>query len=217
MAVDWWHRLVVQGPPGEVRAFRNAMRRRVVRTLGSSSWKEVVPFSFERLYEIAPAARKVEEEIPYDAYGIRDWPVRVIRARLAEVRYQFHTRNLEMVGLIRALSRARPALVMTLMTMCLDDGDVESYRLARGTVKKWRVPQRRKDAHWEAARKKHRLAGHAVYDDEDATRFAEERIMAEAIDHWDRRPRKRQWWNVEPSRDLETEREIAICQMSEVT
>jgi hypothetical protein len=220
MAVDFLHRLVIEGRPDPVRAFHRAMRKRVVRSLRRKQWTEDIPFSFERLYEIAPGARKVEREIPYDPYDVRTWPVRRLDSRHAEVRYQFHTRNLEMVALVRVLSRTFPRLVMTLVTMCLDDSDVESYRVARGSVRKWKVPETRRETHWVAARKKFRLAGDEVYDDDDATRYAEERIMAEALDHWQppshrARPRRRQWWNVEPVRDLAEEREIAFAEISD--
>ena len=126
MAVDYFHRLLVAGTTDDVRAFRRRMYREYPRTVGGKSWNEVVPFCFEALYELAPAARRVEPEVPCDPYELSAWPLRRIRARLAEVRYQFQTRNLEMDGLLRALSRALPSLTFTLTTLCLDTSSVES-------------------------------------------------------------------------------------------
>jgi hypothetical protein len=55
MAVDYLHRLLVDGPRADVQAFRSALHREYPRTVGRKSWIEVVPFSFVGLYEVAPA------------------------------------------------------------------------------------------------------------------------------------------------------------------
>jgi hypothetical protein len=219
MAVDYLHRLVVEGSPEQVRAFRRTMHREYPRALGKETWTEVVPFSFTALYELAPSARRVEREIPCDPYELVVWPVKRLAEGRAQVRYQFHTRNLEMVALLRALSRALPPLTFTLMTFCYDDSSAESYRLSRGKARKWVLPQRRQEFHWERARKKFSLVGEDVYDDDAAEQWAEEGMRHEALDHWERSDsggrRHYQWWNRPRLRDLATEREIAMYEAIE--
>lgn len=83
MAVDYYHRLLVSGKPAGVRAFRDAIYREYPRTIAGESrrvptsspatWTEIVPFSFAGLYELAPAARRVEAQIPFDPYDLSAW------------------------------------------------------------------------------------------------------------------------------------------------
>lgn len=185
MAVDFFHRLIVRGSQADVRAFGRRIYRQYPRSIGKDSWTEIAPFSFAALYEIAPAARRVESEIPADPYELCAWPVRRIGRNKAEIRYQFQTRNLEMVGLIRALSQALPSLTFTLATLCLDDSEIEAYRLKGGRMKKWIVPEDRRDFYWDRAPTKFGLAGEEAYDNEDAEHWVEEEMLHEALNHWD--------------------------------
>lgn len=224
MAVDYLHRLLVTGSHRNVRAFRRGIRREYPRTIAGETWTEVVPFSFTRLYELAPAARRVEAEIPFDPYEISAWPVRHIDRRRAEARYQFQTRNLELVTFLRALARALPELTFTLTTLCLDDSSIESYRLSGRKEWKWLLPDSRREVHWDRARKKFKLAGDDVYDDDEADRWVEEELLAEALSHWDERGRVRRnrapgarpyrWWNAIRLRDLDTERTLSLLRGS---
>ena len=93
MAVDYFHRLLVSGKPADVSAFRDGIYREYPRTIAGKTWTEIVPFSFAGLYELAPAARRVEPEIPDDPYDLSAWPVRTVEGERAEIRYQMHTRN----------------------------------------------------------------------------------------------------------------------------
>ena len=221
MAVDYFHRLLVAGTIDDVRAFRRKMYREYPRTVGGKSWNEVVPFCFEALYELAPAARRVEPEVPCDPYELSAWPLRRIRARLAEVRYQFQTRNLEMDGLLRALSRALPSLTFTLTTLCLDTSSVESCHFSGGRTQRWVMRQRECERHWNRARKKFGLADDEVYEDDRAERWVEEEMLHKAATHWEtdrgarRGGRRLQWWNQPRLRDLETERELALYELAE--
>ena len=129
MAVDYFHRLRVYGTRVDVREFRNRIYREYPRTVGGETWTEIVPFSFAALYDLAPAARKIEAEIPFDPYDLSAWPIRTLSDDCAEVRYQLHTRNMELIGFIRPLARALPRITFTLTTLCLDDSSIESYRL----------------------------------------------------------------------------------------
>jgi hypothetical protein len=219
MAVDYFHRLLVSGKPAGVRAFRDAIYRAYPRTIADETWTEIVPFSFVGLYELAPAARRVEREIPEDPYDLSAWPVRTVEGERAEIRYQMHTRNLELIDFFRPLARALPRLTFTLSTLCFDDSSVVSYRLHGRREQKWMLPERRFDFHWERARKKFKLPG---YDpDEEAEHWVGQEMLTEAFSHWDeagrvRRglaPRRYRWWNAIPLRDLDTERKLSLAEM----
>lgn len=221
MAVDFYHRLVVTGSMAEVREFRGRMHRQYSRTVAGRTWTELIPFSFEALYEIGPGATRVEPEVPFDPLDISVWPIRRISTRRAEIRYQFHTRNLEMHGLIRVLSRALPRLRFVLVTFCLDDGDIESYCLRKGSGQKWRIPESRREFHWDRARAKFGLPGDEIFDDDEAERWGEEEMLEEALRHWEparsgRRTGRRNWWNRPVFHDLESERTIDMAQLSEM-
>jgi hypothetical protein len=223
MAVDYFHRLIIRGPDKDVRAFRRQIYREYPRSIARKSWTEIVPFSLTGLYEMAPTARRIGPEAPGDPYELSAWSVRRIGRNQAEVRYQFQTRNLEMIGLIRILSASLPSLTFTLVTLCLDDSSIEVYRLKGGRTQKWAVPQRRRNFHWSRARIKFGLAGNDVYEDDDAENWAEEEMLHEALTHWDggrgaaqsRRHSRYRWWNHRPLRDMATERQLAMYEIAE--
>jgi hypothetical protein len=197
------------------------MHREYSRKVARRTWMEIIPFSFEALYEIAPGAKRVEREVPFDPLDISIWPIRRINTRRGEIRYQFHTRNLEVHGLVRALSRTLPRLGFVLATLCLDDGDIESYRFQKGSRSKWRIPERRREFHWDRARRKFKLPGDEIFEDDEAERWAEEEMLDEALRHWEprrrgQRTRRRDWWNQTVFHDLESERTIAIAEISEM-
>src|SRR5688572_11805490 len=76
------------------------------------------------------------------------------------------------------------ASVSSVVTLCLDDSSIESYSLSGTARRKWVLPDRRRDFHWERARKKFGLTGDDVYDDDDADQWAQEQMLIEAIAHW---------------------------------
>jgi hypothetical protein len=221
MAVDYFHRVLVAGKREDVRAFRDRIYREYPRTVGGETWTEIVPFSFAALYDLAPAARKIESEIPFDPYDLSAWPIRTLPEQRAEIRYQLHTRNLELVDFLRPLARALPRLTFTLTTLCLDDSSIEAYRLRGRRELKWVILDRRRDFHWDRARRKFKLVGDEVYDDDEAHRWAEEEMLTEAFSHWDetgrvrrdQAPRRYRWWNAIPLRDLDTERKLSLLAM----
>ena len=163
MATDYFHRLVVTGRAERIWDFSKRIHREYPRTVAGETWTEIVPFSFAALYDIAPRARTIEAEVPYDAYELSAWPVTRNGRRDALVRYQFQTRNMEMAPLIRVLARAVRDLTFTLVTFCLDDSSIESYRFEAGRQRKWTLPPRVSAAHWERARRKFGLSGDDVY------------------------------------------------------
>ena len=220
MAVDYFHRLLVTGGFQGVRAFQRQNQREYPRTIGGKTWTEIVPFSFAGLYALAPAARKVESEIPHDPYELSDWSKRKPNRHRAEVRYQFQTGNPELIELLRPLARALPQLTFTLTTLCLDDSSIETFRLTGRREQRWLFPESRRDFHWDRARKKFKLDGDDVYDDDEADHWAEQEMLTEAFGHWDdagrirrgRAPRYR-WWNTIQLRDLDTERKLSVLEM----
>jgi hypothetical protein len=219
VAVAYVHRLIVTGPVIPVRALKRELHREYPRTLGDQTWTEIVPFSFAALYELAPSARRIEKEVPYDPYEISVWPVRRLSPRRAELRYQFQTRNLEAAALIRALAGARGTLTFTLGTLCLDDSTVEGYRFKAGTTKKWHLSSSAMERLWDRARKKFKLEDEEVYNNDDAERWVEEEAFEQTLAHWDasNRTRRRRWWNQPRVRDLDTERELAMYELLSAT
>jgi hypothetical protein len=219
MAVDYFHRLIVTGPRRQVGALRDGLARTSSRHVGGRTWSEAVPFSFAALYELAPRARRVEREVPYDPYDISVWPITRVGSRQASLRYQLHTRNLELAGFLRPLSRAFPALVFRLSTYCVDGDDIYSYHVARGTVTACLMMHERCEVYWDRARRKFRLSGEDVYDDEEARHYAVEGMREESVDLWirpaRRSGRRRNWFNRPVVRDIETERDLAMIEMAE--
>jgi hypothetical protein len=183
-------------------------------------WRENIPFSFERLYHLAPAAVRIEPVVPCDPYDISVWPIRRLPGDRAEVRYQLHTRNLELLPFIRELSRKFRTLEFRLVTDC-EGEEITGYRLCNGRVRSWLLPEPRQEASWERARKKFGLTEDEAYDDDDARDFAEELMREEALDHWDSTPggaratrrRARSWWGRPVSRDLRVEQAAAIAEL----
>ena len=184
MAVDLLHRLVVTGPVEAVADLSRRLVRRAVRKSGRLTWRERNPFSFRRLYQLAPDAYRIEPVIPYDPYDASDWPLVALPGGRAEVRYQFSTRNLELQDFVRVLSSQFPIVTFYLLTHCLDDGEVAAYAVRNGRVRHWLLPEARQDSHWNSARRKFRLSGDDLYENGEARSFAEERMRAEALAHW---------------------------------
>jgi hypothetical protein len=215
MAVDFWHRLLVIGPHADVRAFQRRIWREYPRTVARKTWTEIVPFSFESLYELAPAARAVAAEPPCDPYDLSVWPLRRAGAG-SEVRYQFHTRNLEMQDLLRVLSRACPTLTFTLATLCLDDGDIYAHQLRAGAVKRWGVPRRRFDQLRKRARAKFKVVDGGDNDAlNEADDWVEMELFQEALFHWHEDPPRRplQWWNQMTFRGIDEERDLFMAEL----
>jgi hypothetical protein len=219
LAVDYFHRLIVTGPRRQVAALRDGLARTSSRQVGGRTWSEAVPFSFAALYELAPRARRVEREVPFDPYDISVWPMTRVGRTRTSLRYQLHTRNLELAGFLRPLSRKFPALVFRLSTHCVDGDDIESYHVARGELTGCVMMHERCEVYWDRARRKFRLSGEDVYDDEEARDYAVEGMREESVDLWIRPAlrsrRRRNWFNRPVVRDIETERDLAMIEMIE--
>jgi hypothetical protein len=89
-------------------------------------------------------------------------------------------------------------------------------------VRRCEVPGKRRDFHWDCARKKFTLVGDDVYEDDDAVLFAEDGMQDEALDHWGPswrlglRVRRRDWWNRPVVRDFMEQRELDVIAASEI-
>jgi hypothetical protein len=127
MAVDYFHRLLLTGRHEAVRRLVSAFYREYAHTIGRQTCTDVVPFSFEALYDLAPSAIPVEREVPCDPYELAAWPIRKRTKAASEASYQFQTRNLEMAPFTRLLARTDARLTFTLVTLCLNDSSIESH------------------------------------------------------------------------------------------
>jgi hypothetical protein len=159
MGIDFSHRLVVAGARKNVDVLRKGLASTVSRSVAGHTWRERVPFSFQRLYKLAPAAVRIERNVPFDPYDLSVWPIRKFSGGRAEIRYQLHTRNMELLPFVRLLSRKFAMLVFYLVTFCLDDDEMATYRVRSGQVSKRILSNERKEAYWERAREKFALAG----------------------------------------------------------
>jgi hypothetical protein len=75
MAVDYFHPLFVRGPRPQLADLRRRLARTWSRRLGRRTWTEELPFSFAALYDTAPAASRVERDVPGEPYDVRVWPI----------------------------------------------------------------------------------------------------------------------------------------------
>jgi hypothetical protein len=215
MAANFFNRLIVNGPPAQVRDFATRAERTFERSVGDVRWTEHYPISFIALQKIAPIFPS-DEEI-WEPYNISVWPVKRVSPRRVEVRYQFETRTVDLLSALRRLSRKLPELTFRLMILCLDDGDVDTWQIRAGKMRSRHVSNRRREMHWDAARRKFHLEGDEVYEDDAATYFAEERMCAEALGSWQKqrgRPRRLNWRSGEVFVKLDDERLIGLAALS---
>jgi hypothetical protein len=222
MAVDDFHRLIISGPTPDLRALRAGLVTDLVRVIEGEEYKERLPFSFAGLIALAPAAKNWAPEGALEPYDIRVWPIVRRSSRTSDIRYQLHTRNEELLPFVRELSRAFTRLTFRMSMLQLDDSEVYGFLVRNGKVRKWNVPGERRDVHWDRARKKFNLVGDDVYDDDDATLYAEDGMQDEALDHWapayrlGAGARRRDWWNRPATRDFMEQRELDLVQASEI-
>jgi hypothetical protein len=103
-------------------------------------------------------------------------------------------------------------------------------------MRRYMLPETRHEWHWAQAQRRFGLSEHDVGEDDRARFFAEQRMLDEALEHWDRelaevwrkktkgigtRPpatspkgATRQWWDRPSVRDLDFERNIAIINLA---
>ena len=211
MAITYLNRLVVIGTPKRVQDFRTTMRRTLHRRLGKESWQEPVPFSLTALARVT--RMRNPEEYAEEPYSASTWRIRQLTPRRAEVRYQFQTRNLEMLQPLKRLSRRLPELTFRLMVHCLDDSSPESFQIRNGEAKKRCFSDTAREKYWQAAGKKFHLSGDEIYDDDDVELLAEERMRQDILNVWARAgsvPRRQDWWNAPATRMLLDEMAMSL-------
>jgi hypothetical protein len=214
MAVTYVNRLLVLGTPGRVVEFRDTMRRTLDRKVGDQAWQEEVPFSLETAARITRIRHP--EEYAYEPYRMSVWPMRRLSPRRVEVRYQFETRDLEISDLVARLSRRFPAVTLRLAILCLDGDSPYSSQMRGGRVRHGVLSDTIREKHWNAARKKFKLPEDAVYEDDDASEFAERRMFDAVLGYWDKpAPRRRTWSNQPFIRSLADERAFAMIEFAE--
>jgi hypothetical protein len=126
------------------------------------------------------------------------------------------------VGFVRVLSRTLKRLTIRLSTLYLDDSEVVGFLVRDGKVNRWLLPGKRRDFHWDRARKKFKLVGDDVYNDDDAELFAEDGMLEEVLDHWEpqrrstSRTRPRNWWSRPVARDFMEQRQLDFIEAEEM-
>jgi hypothetical protein len=209
LAVDFHHFLVVSGSRAAIGDFVRRIALVVDRRVAGRSERQTVPFSFQSLW----AMTRAKGEIPYDAYDMKRWPV-LRRGRDAEVRYSFHTRNLELPPLLKKLSRVTPKLTFGLATICLDDSDFGAYTIRNGRVRgdwlggDWREP------FWERAARKFEIPLDESYDDPAVESTAEGWMRDAAIQIATSSKRIYRWNGGIVYRDFEDERASAMYELA---
>lgn len=210
MAVDYYHHIVVTGPRPAVSDFVNRIALVVSRRVGGVTHQVTVPFSFESMFAMA----KMRGKVPCDPYDMTRWPL-VQRGRMAEARYRFHTRNLEMQSLLKRLSRAVPQLHFALVTMCLDDSDIAPFTIQNGRLRgKW-LPGTWHEPFWQRAARKYKMSLDDAYQDDVAEAAAESWMMDEAMRKATGSPRRYHWTGGRIYRNLQDVRDALIRELAE--
>ena len=206
MATDYYHYIVVSGPRHAVEDFVHRIALVATRRVAGKVTHTTVPFSFESLYTMT----RMKDEVPYEPYDMTRWPIGRRGPRAAEVRYRFHTRNLEMHSLVERLSGVTPRLRFALVTQWLDTGDFAAFTLEKGRTRgnwfdeDWREP------FWEKAAQKYEMPVDDAYDDSAAEYFAESLMLEEAVKIATGSSRRYEWGGGRVYRELENERATAI-------
>lgn len=207
MAVDYLHYLVVSGPLADVSGFADRIALVVSRKIAGSVRQTTVPFSFESLYAIA----KLKDDPPFDPYDIRRWPlVRRGRGR-AEVRYRFHTRNMEVDALLKKLSRKVPRLLFALVTHCLDDSTFGAYTMVNGRCRGGYLQQAWQDAAWQQAADAFSVELSKAYEDDEVDAYAERLMLDGAVRIATGFERRYDWSGGRVYRDLDVERDRQLA------
>jgi hypothetical protein len=214
MAVDFWHRLVVMGGRLPLKDFERCAQRTYPRELDGKSWEEHIPLSFVALHSVTPVFPADEE--PSDALDIRVWDLKRISPKRYELRFQFHTRNMQAIPVFRRVARKFPRLVFRLVTLCFDDMSYESWQLHGRHAEKRKISKQRHRVHEIAAMRRFGLTEDQLYMSDDADDWIQERMLDEAFDLWQPRGHRyrRNWWNSHEFHSLEHERVILMARLS---
>jgi hypothetical protein len=142
------------------------------------------------------------------------WPIGQ-RQRVADVRYRFHTRSLEMPPMLTRLSKATPRLSFALVTHCLDDNDFGHYAISKGKRRgkwlggDWRTP------FYERAAERYKMTLDDVYEDDVVTSIAESWMRDAAMQIATGSTRRYEWTGGRVYRDLFDERADLMRQFAQ--
>lgn len=203
MAVDYHHYVIVSGPRTAVAEFSHRIALVVNRRVAGVRHQNIVPFSFESMYAMA----RIKGDVPHDPYDMKRWPI-VPRGRLAEVRYMFHTRNLEVHPLLKRLSACVPRVSFVLVTWCLDDDDLAPFTIRNGRLRGTWLGGDWGQQFWERAAVKFKvLLDAAAYENDMLRATAESWRIDAAIQIATGTSRRYQWTGGRIYRDLADERD----------
>jgi hypothetical protein len=211
VAVDYFHFLVVSGPRPAVDDFVHRIALVVTRRVAGVSGRQTVPFSFESLYAMA---RMKDDDEPGESFDMTRWGI-VRRGAQAEVRYRFHTRNVELHPLLKPLSKRLPRLTFALVTQCLDDNDFGAFTIRKGKQRgdwlgdDWRTP------FYERAARQYKMTLDEVYEDDDVEAVAEWWMTDAAVQIATGTSRRYDWRSGRVYRDLEDERATAMLELAQ--
>lgn len=216
MSVTFFNRLLVLGTPAHLREFQQRASRTYEREVLGKEWTEIIPISFVALHELTPLFDNDWEAC--DPLEIRSWPLRRLGPGRAELRFQFETRNMEAQPVFRRVAPKFPALTFRLVTMCLDDGEIDTWQMRGRKVKARRISKKIRSLHWAAASRKFKAPVDELYDDDDACDWVEFRLCDHALNGWERAATRRRWkwWNIAPLHTLNDERTIAMAMLGAI-
>ena len=214
MSVTFFSRLLVLGSPAHIREFQERASRTYEREVVGQGWTEIIPISFVALHDLTPLFDNDWEVC--DPLEIRSWPLRRLGPGRAELRFQFETRNMEAHPVFRRVAPKFPGLTFRLVTMCLDDGEIDTWQMRGRKVQAKRISKRIRGLHWAAASRKFKAPVDELYEDDDACDWVECRLCDHALNGWERAGTRRRWkwWNIGPLHTLDDERTIAMAALS---
>jgi hypothetical protein len=210
VAVDYFHFLVVSGPHPAVDDFVHRIALVVTRRVAGVNLEQTVPFSIESLF----AMGRIKEDLPGEPFDMTRWRI-VRRGPLAEVRYRFHTRSLQLHPLLRRLSKHVPRLTFALVTRCLDDNDFGAFTIRGGTQRgkwlgdDWRTP------FYERVAREYKIPLSEVYEDQDIQDVGEWRMTDAAVQIATGTKRRYEWRGGRVYRDFEDERATAMLELAQ--
>jgi hypothetical protein len=203
------------GARPSLKDFERRAQRTYRRELDGEVWDENIPLSFVALHLVTPVFPDDEE--PSEALDLRAWRLKRLSAKRYELRYQFHTRNMEAIPVFRVIGPNFPRLVFRLVTLCLDDMSYESWQVHGKRATKREVPEQRLRRLEMAAMRRFDLPEDQVYMSDDSDHWIMERMFEEAFGLWQPRgrPYRRNWWNAPEHCSLEDERVISMARIAD--
>ena len=183
----------------------------VTRRVAGVNVRQTVPFSFDSLYAMA---RMKRDDQPGDPFDMTRWGI-IQRGRLAEVRYRFHTWNVELHPLLKRLSKHVARLTFALVTRCLDDNGFAPYTIHNGKQRGKYLPDEWSTPFYERAARLYKMTLDEVYEDDDVEAVAEWWMTDAAVQIATGTKRRYEWRRGRVYRDFEDERATALLELAQ--